>query len=66
MPSVPNVKIDYYYDYVELCKALHNLAGSAPGLCRMHSIGTTHEGRDIPVLEITDFNSGVPEEKPGY
>ena len=66
MDDVLNIKIDYYYDYKELMEALHTLADKFPGLCRLVSIGTTHEGREIPLLEITDYNTGVPEEKPGY
>lgn len=66
MDVIRDVRIDYYYDYEELMSVLKKIAGDAPELCRLGSIGTTHEGRDIPVLEITDFGFGAPEKKPGY
>lgn len=47
-------------------EALEKLAKEAPGLCRLISIGTTHEKRRIPLLEITDYGAGAAEEKPGY
>lgn len=66
MGDALKVKIDHYYDYGELIQALHYLADSYPQLCHYKSIGTTHEGRELALLEITDYGYGIPEEKPGY
>lgn len=66
MGNVLNIKIDHYYDYAELLSALHSIAETYPQLCRYMSIGTTHEGREISLLQITDYGCGVPEEKTGY
>lgn len=60
------VKIDHYYNYDELLQVLHYLADSYPNLCRYRSIGITYEGRELALLEITDYKYGVPDEKPGY
>lgn len=66
MSQLPNVNLAHYYDYEELCSALRTLASAASALCRIYPIGTTHEGREIPLLEITNFSAGDPGEKPGY
>lgn len=54
-----------YLDYAELTSVLRELTDSRPDLARMYSIGKTYEGRDMWVVEITNFHKGVPEKKPG-
>ena len=66
MSRIQDIRIDYYYDYEELMEVLKEMAAEASGLCRLSSVGTTHEGREIALLEITDYSTGTPEEKPGY
>ncbi len=66
MERVSEIAIDYYYDYAELETALKAMAEENPKLCRLQSIGKTYEGRNVYLLEITDFDQGLPEEKPGY
>lgn len=66
MSSISEIKIDYYYDYAELEEVLNIFAENAPGFCKQKVIGKTHEGKNITLLEVTDFSVGVPEEKPGF
>lgn len=66
MSSAHTIKIDYYYDYAELEQELKLCAQTAPELCRLQVIGTTHEGRNLSMLVVTDYSVGVPEEKPGF
>lgn len=65
MRTIHDVKIDYYYDYAELERVLDTIVSDSEGFCRRHVIGTTHEGRNITLLEVTDFSVGIPGEKPG-
>ncbi|MFO7942295.1 MAG: M14 family metallopeptidase [Bacillota bacterium] len=56
---------DHYYDYEELTEELHRLAGANPELATLYSIGESHRGREIWLMEITAPNAPGPE-KPGY
>ena len=56
---------DHYYDYEELTAALRELAADHPDLAALYSIGQTHRGRDLWMMEITAPNA-PGEEKPGY
>jgi murein tripeptide amidase MpaA len=62
-PSV-RVRFDRFYSYVELTETLEAWSGAFPGLCRVDSIGTSYEGRDIPLVTVTNVEAGAPEEKP--
>jgi len=55
-----------YYDYEELEQALHYLADAHPTLTNLRSIGRSHRGRDLWMLEITNADTGPGTEKPGY
>ncbi|QUL98418.1 MAG: carboxypeptidase [Candidatus Fermentithermobacillus carboniphilus] len=54
-----------YMDYGELTSALEDLVKENPGLSKMYSIGKTYEGRDMWLVELTNFAKGNPDEKPG-
>ena len=56
---------NHYFDYEEVKACLGGFAAAAPSLCRLSSIGETHRGRDILMLEVTDFSSGPSCEKNG-
>lgn len=63
MPE-PELRFDKFYRYDELTDILRGLASRHPGLCRLESIGTSHEGRDIWLMTLTNFESGPDGEKP--
>lgn len=60
------IRINHYYDYEELVEALCRMEADKPELCRVSSIGITHEGRKILLMEITDHHTGSSEKKAGY
>ena len=54
-----------YLDYAELTKTLREMVQENGNLAKMYSIGKTYEGRDMWAVEITNFEKGSPEKKPG-
>lgn len=44
-----------YHTYAETQAVLASLAATHPALCELQSMGTSYEGRDIPVLRITNL-----------
>ena len=64
--NIPKVIFDKYYHYEELKETLYALTEAAPDLCKLKVIGQSWQKRDIIALEITDYKTGVPEEKTGY
>ena len=68
--SIPeDVDFDFerwpYPLHQEVTDRLHELAETYPNLARTHVIGKSRQGRDLVVLEITNFETGPGEEKPG-
>ncbi len=61
---MPDLRFDHLYKYDELVAALESLATSAPGLMRLESVGTSHEGRTIWLATVTDSATGPAAEKP--
>jgi murein tripeptide amidase MpaA len=61
---MPQVRFDTYYRYEELTRILHAYAEEYPQLVRIESIGKSYEGRDIWLLTVTNFATGLAEEKP--
>jgi murein tripeptide amidase MpaA len=64
--DMPDVTYDptYFHTYDELTALLHGWADQYPGLMRVASVGTSHEGRDIWCATVTN-HTGVPtNEKP--
>jgi len=57
---------DRFIDYRELTELVEMISGRYKDLCRLESIGSSREGRIIHMLVLTDFKSGVPEDKPAY
>ena len=55
-----------FYRYEELTTALHAAAAARPNLMRLHSIGKSHEGRDIWLATVTRFATGEPQDKPAF
>jgi carboxypeptidase T len=52
-----------YHTYDETVTALGTAASAHPDVAAVSSIGSTHEGRDIPVIKISD-NAAADEDEP--
>ena len=63
---MPDIRFDRFYRYDELTTLLHNYAEQYPQLVSLHSIGKSHEGRDIWLLEVTNTATGALADKPAY
>lgn len=61
-----DIRFDRYYDNDEMLEALRSLADTHPTLARLESLGTSTEGRDIPLLVLTDEATGPDTEKPAF
>ena len=60
------IKFDRYYRYDELTNILKACTEAYPNLCKLDSLGPSHEGRDIWVVTVTNFDTGPDSEKPAY
>jgi len=58
------VRFDRFYTYAELQETLDAWAEAFPGLLQVESIGTSYEGREIPLVTVTNAETGSAEEKP--
>jgi murein tripeptide amidase MpaA len=58
------IKFDQFYRYEELTRILHDYSEKYPDLVHIDSIGKSHEGRDIWLLTVTNFDTGPDTEKP--
>jgi hypothetical protein len=67
-PEMPKVNVSWnrYYTYEGVTTIARKLEEAHPDLVRVYSIGKSYEGRDILVLEVSDFRVGRSEEKPGF
>ncbi|HEU4326108.1 MAG TPA: M14 family metallopeptidase [Roseiflexaceae bacterium] len=61
---MPQVDFTRYYRYEELSDTLKQFAEEFPQLATLSSIGTSHEGRDIWLMAITNSATGPADEKP--
>jgi murein tripeptide amidase MpaA len=61
---MPDIHFDRYYRYDDLTRLLHAYAEENPNLVMIHSIGKSHEDRDIWLLTVTNSETGSAEEKP--
>jgi murein tripeptide amidase MpaA len=55
---------DHYLNYQELNELLQHYAATRPDVVRLETIGKSHEGRDIHLVTITRFATGIDAEKP--
>jgi murein tripeptide amidase MpaA len=62
----PALDFSQYLTYAEMTGALKQLAGYYPHLARLDSIGQSHEGRDLWLMTITNFQTGPDTHKPAY
>jgi hypothetical protein len=67
-PENPKVNINFnrYYSSEGLEDIEKQIAKAHPNLAKLKSIGKSTEGRDIWMLEVTNFKEGIPDKKPGY
>lgn len=68
-PAEPKVKMqwDRYHDHKQIIDFCKELQKQYPDLVRYESAGKSFQGRDIPVLKITDYkNGGSADRKPGF
>jgi len=56
----------HYHRYDELTSLLEQLHQEFPRLSRLYSIGQSHQGREVWVMELTDLDTGPGVDKPGY
>ncbi|MFK3981598.1 M14 family zinc carboxypeptidase [Micromonospora sp. NPDC050397] len=52
-----------YHDYAELTAVINQVVADHPSIARKSSIGSSYEGRDLPVIKISD-NVGTDEAEP--
>ena len=63
-PRNPNWK--KYHSTTDVHKLLQGWTAEFPNLTNLYSIGKTHKGTQLMVIEITNKKTGKASEKPGY
>jgi len=65
-PPDPKVEVswDRYFDHETLGEIGRRLESAWPDRCRLSTIGTSVEGREIWLLTVTDYGTGDPDTKP--
>ncbi len=62
--ALPNPAFDVFYRYTDLVELLDAYLEARPKLLQKIVIGQSHEGRDIPLLAITNRATGAHADKP--
>lgn len=57
---------DTYYNYEQLTGVLSALAAAHPGIMTLGSVGKSHEGRDVPLVILTNQATGRDLDKPAF
>jgi hypothetical protein len=67
-PTQPKVPVPWnrYHDHQQITDMLKALAEAYPKLAKLESAGKSHEGREMWVITITDFEQGEESRKPGF
>jgi murein tripeptide amidase MpaA len=63
---MPDVRFDTYYRYDDLTRILQGYAEEYPQLVRLESIGQSHEGRNLWMLRVTNYETGEDKDKPAF
>lgn len=65
-PQDPKLPLAWniYRDYNAASQLLKDLEKTFPDLCRLQSLGTSHGGRQMWLLTMTDFKEGEADQKP--
>jgi len=61
---MPTIDHSRFYRYDELVALLRAFAAKHPRFVALETIGRSHEGRDIPLLAVTDTATGPAADKP--
>jgi hypothetical protein len=64
--QMPTVDFTRYRLHDEVGEVLRAWNSRYPNLTRLHTIGSSYWGKDLWVLEVTNFGSGSGDEKPAY
>ena len=64
--DTPEIDFEWFVRYQELCSHVEALAARQPDMAQVRVIGQSREGRDLLLLEITNFRTGPPEDKPAF
>ena len=60
------MSIDKFLSYSELTEWLSKVATAHPSLVNLSSYGKSHEHRDLWLVTITDYTTGLPLTKPAH
>jgi len=60
-----NISFDKYHDYEDIRKFLDDAKSKYSKICKVYSIGKSFKGKDLNLIEITNYDTGKPENKPG-
>lgn len=63
---MPTIEYSRFYRHDELLSLLRALADEHPRFVALETIGRSFEGREIPLLTITDAETGPAADKPAY
>ncbi|MEO8188439.1 MAG: M14 family zinc carboxypeptidase, partial [Burkholderiaceae bacterium] len=63
---MPAVDYSRFYRYEDLMAILRGFADENPDYVSLETIGTSHEGRAIPVVTLTHCATGAAIDKPAY
>ena len=61
-----DITFDTYYTYAQLTERLAWLAEQHAGIMQLAALGKSHEGRDIPLVILTNRATGPDAEKPAF
>lgn len=61
-----DITFNTYYTYAQLTERLAWLAGEHPGIMQVTTLGKSYEGRDIPLVVLTNTATGPDTEKPAF
>jgi murein tripeptide amidase MpaA len=63
---MPSPEFNRYYRYAELTSLLKAYEKEFPKLVGVQSIGTSHEGRDVWLVTVTNSKTGAAADKPAF
>ncbi len=61
-----DIRFDTYYNNEALNERLRWLSEQHPQIVELTTLGTSYEGRDIPLVIVTNKETGADKEKPGF
>jgi murein tripeptide amidase MpaA len=60
------IRFDTYYRYDDLVRFLTGWAEAHPHLVRLEPVGKSYEGREIYVVRVTSYKTGLDVDKPAF